>query len=196
MECPHCATDFAESWTEVASPGDARVVYHVEWTTCPSCSRGVLKAWFQDRGKKASRMGERLLVPAAPSRPPRSEVPEPYASLFAEAARTLVDSPRASAALSRRCLRQLLVAEAGAPADGSLAAQLEWAINESEIPPANRLALHRIRSAGRVVMLAPKSEQPESVVDATPLEAEANLAGLERLFDHFFPVRRAAPEAS
>ena len=186
MDCPHCASTVEATWTEIASPSDGVVVYHVEWMTCPACDRGILKASAQDRGRRRRKDAERMLVPVAPSRPIAPGVPEPYASLFTEAARTVVDSPRASAALSRLCLKRLLEEVAGAPV-GSLSEQLEWAITESEIPPPVRLPLHRIRAAGGILPLSPSSDRPDQLGEVVPSEAETNLDGLERLFSHFFP---------
>jgi hypothetical protein len=109
-----------------------------------------------------------------------------------EADRTLVHSQRASAALSRRCFRELLTNVAGAP-DKNLDAQLEWAIMESEIPSPNRVALHRMRSAGRVGPASENSINMLSLVDVREGEAEANLEALESLFAHFFPASTETP---
>jgi hypothetical protein len=185
VECPHCSTEFAEAWAEIASPSDAEAAYHIQWTTCPACGRGSLKASVSPAGEAENLIGESLLVPQPPGRSVPATVPERFATLFREAERILAPSPRASAALSRRCFRELLVEVAGAP-DGNLSAQLEWAISESEIPSRNRVSLHRMRSAGRIGPASPNSLEANAVVDVRPGEAEANLDALESLFEHFF----------
>src|SRR5215472_296316 len=52
--------------------------------------------------------GELSAYPRSASRLIPAEVPSPYRDDFSEACKVLADSPKASAALSRRCLQAIL----------------------------------------------------------------------------------------
>lgn len=123
MRCPFCAIAMIPTQTGLMGRGN-RMFYNdaqggnhgVEAGACPECM-GVFLTHYdltytdghEPGTATASESGRFVLLPRVSSRPPvPPEVPEPYASLAGEAALILSDSPRASAALSRRCLQQLL----------------------------------------------------------------------------------------
>lgn len=173
MRCPHCAVDIFpnEEWTKgvsigvVDEPPDTLVVNEL----CPSCL-----GWFIElqrgeylevgRQEVAWAIKTRtILWPRVSSRQPiPGAVPDEFASLAREAGLILGDSPRASAALSRRCLQQLLRDRAGAP-PSNLFHEIEWAIENANLPSHARESLHDLREIGNMAEQATSQRQPESI---------------------------------
>jgi Domain of unknown function (DUF4145) len=126
-----------------------------------------------------------------------AEVPEPYASLFNEAALTLLDSPRGSAMLSRRALQDLLRDEAHAPDLNNLYAEIQWVIDNVALPSHIADTLHEPRIVGNMgahPTKAPAGDRIEVVAG----EAEWMLDVLDALFDFYFiaPAKTAARKAA
>ena len=72
-----------------------------------------------------------LIHPKATSRQPvPAEVPEEFAADYREACLVLADSPKASAALSRRCLQHILQEKSGAKTQNNLAKTIEEVIDD------------------------------------------------------------------
>lgn len=192
VKCPYCAVEFHASWKAIAQLDDKNGSRVLHWVVCAACERGVLKSTelvvFGD-----GVTGERMLLPRGALRPVPPEVPPDLASIFVEANLTLPDSPRASAALSRRALQQLLVDHAGAP-KGDLHSQIEWVLANGRLPSHLEESLHAVRAIGNIGAHTQKSLVTGDIVDVEPGEADWNLDTLEGLFDHYFtqPGRTAA----
>jgi hypothetical protein len=78
--------------------------------------------------------GERMIWPPSVGRTPIPEkVPASIVEDFLAACRILADSPEASAALSRRCLQNLLVVKAEAK-KRNLADQIDEVMNSKQLP--------------------------------------------------------------
>jgi hypothetical protein len=95
----------------------------------------------------------------------------------------LSDSPKASAALSRRCLQHLLRDKAGVK-HGNLNKEIEEAMKS--LPSHLAGAIDSVRIIGNFAAHPIKSESTGEVVDVEPGEAEWNLDTLEGLFDHYY----------
>jgi len=175
--------------------------HRVGAVSCPECDRVFLlhADWTYDEVADETEISEEsLLWPRASSRPPVApDVPEQYASLAREAGLILTDSPRASAALSRRCLQQLLRDKAGAPA-GKLNNEIEWAIANAGLPSHATECLHDLREIGNMAAHPNKSTATGDYLEVEPGEAEWTLDTLDALFDHYFigPARTAARKAA
>jgi hypothetical protein len=129
---------------------------------------------------------EFFCYPKAPSRAPLpSEVPSPYADDYSEACLTLADSPKASAALSRRCLQQILRDKAGVKS-GNLADEIQQVIDSGKVPSHISVSLDAIRNIGNFAAHPIKSKASGEIIDVEPGEAEWNLDVLETLFDFYF----------
>jgi Domain of unknown function (DUF4145) len=108
MKCPHCLTDFHYAAIRVnlknpnyAGSTDRTSLWCVDHATCPACEK-VIVFLLQDGGPGL------LAIPRAISRTPLSkDVPDEFAQDYREACLVLGDSPKASAALSRRCLQHI-----------------------------------------------------------------------------------------
>ncbi len=117
------------------------------------------------------------------------EVVEAYASDYYEACSVLADSPRASAALSRRCLQILLREKAGAT-PGDLCGEIEQILASETLPPVLASMLAGLREVSNFAAQPLKNTHPGLVLDVAPGEAEYILDVLEALLD-FYLVRPA-----
>src|SRR5690242_19579259 len=88
---------------------------------------------------------EFIVYPKAAARPVPPEVPPEYAEDFTEANLILADSPKASAALSRRCLQNLLRGAAGVT-PGDLYNEIGQVI--PKLPPGLAGAIDAVRNIG------------------------------------------------
>jgi Domain of unknown function (DUF4145) len=113
------------------------------------------------------------------------EVVDPYRQDFSEACKVLADSPKASAALSRRCLQAILRDKAATQAR-DLADQIEEVISSGKVPSHIQEGLHAVRQIGNFAAHTMKSTATGVILDVVAGEAEWNLDVLESLFDHYF----------
>lgn len=94
-------------------------------------------------------------------------------------------SPKASAALSRRCLQHLLRNAANVPA-GDLYNEIQDAISNSRMPSYLADQVDQIRKIGNMSAHPMKSKQTGMIVEVEPHEAEWTLDVLELLFDFYY----------
>jgi hypothetical protein len=129
---------------------------------------------------------EFLCYPKVPSRTPLPPaVPSPYAEDYSEACLTLTDSPKASAALSRRCLQHVLREKAGVKL-GNLADEIQQVIDSAKVPSHISESLDAVRNIGNFAAHPIKSKASGEIIAVEPGEAEWNLDVLESLFDFYF----------
>lgn len=121
MKCIHCLVEFHAKEGITILGEDADGGWAISRFDCPACNKMnlfLVNAEILRGGPASPHVGERIsTVPIRPkgsSRPPcPSEVPPSIAEDYTEACIVLFDSPKASAALSRRCLQNLLREAAG-----------------------------------------------------------------------------------
>jgi hypothetical protein len=102
-----------------------------------------------------------------------------------EACKVLGDSPKASAALSRRCLQSILRDKA-ATTTKDLYDQIQEVISSGKMPTHIAEGLHAVRNIGNIAAHSLKSTTTGAIVDVEPGEAEWNLDVIEMLFDFYF----------
>jgi hypothetical protein len=192
MKCPHCLTSFHEETAENTLGEDRTSLWVLRVRTCPACGRFVISL-FESYNRFHAGGGthyhdkrEFLCYPKAPSRSPLPpEVPSPYSNNYSEACLTLVDSPKASAALSRRCLQHILRDKAGVK-PGNLADEIQQVIDSNKVPSHISESLDAVRNIGNFAAHPIKSKASGEIIDVEPGEAEWNLDVLEALFDFYF----------
>jgi hypothetical protein len=128
--------------------------------------------------------------PRSPRTTPTA-TPEPYASDYHEAALVLADSPKASAALSRRCLQAVLRDQLGATG-GNLEKQIESVL--PTLPTHITQGLHALRQIGNFAAHTTKDNLSGEVLDVEPGEAEWTLDILESVLDFAFSAPAAQAE--
>ena len=126
-----------------------------------------------------------MAYPHAPIRPIPAEVVSPYRDDFSEACKVLADSPKASAALSRRCLQAILRDRAGTKKK-DLADQIDEVRASGRVPSHIEEGLDAVRNIGNFAAHTMKSTVTGAILDVEPGEAEWNLDVLESLFDFYF----------
>ncbi|TSJ48256.1 DUF4145 domain-containing protein [Fluviicola chungangensis] len=129
---------------------------------------------------------EIFVNPLTSSRPP---VPTVVDKLFAEdyneACLILTFSPKASAALSRRCLQNILREKANVK-KGDLANEIQEVINNGHLPTHLIQSIDAIRNIGNFAAHPNKSKSTGEIVDVEYGEAEWLLDVIESLFDFYF----------
>jgi Domain of unknown function (DUF4145) len=211
MICPHCSIAAHIRWstatsfpTVVEKPG-FRDEFDYEGTEiayahCPECA-GLLVVlrygqYFGDDygeppdsgpGRESLRSVEReeRIYPLGNVRPLALEVPETYRVEFLEACRVEGVSPKASAALSRRLLQQLLRDELNLNST-NLAVQVQEFLSLPGIPSYLSEAVDAIRNVGNFAAHPLKETNTGAIVDVEPGEASWLLDVLEAFFDFVF----------
>lgn len=195
MKCPHCLESFFDTVEPVLLGQDAEAYWILEKRKCPACGKLIL---FLAGGNESvelrtgqitglSFVTQRALVrPKAATRPPcPKEVPEHLAKDYNEACLVLPDSSKASAALSRRCLQQLL-REAAAVKYSDLSKEIQEVLDSGKLPSHLADSIDAIRNIGNFAAHSLKSQHTGEIIDVEPGEAEWNLDVLESLFDFYF----------
>ena len=188
-KCPHCLTvvQFAEITLRFGE--DERYVGHspvivntkndrvrLDIAECPSCHRPIISMERESKIRSLYPLGSaRPLVP--------SEVPSHIAEDYSEACLVLPFSPKASAALSRRCL-QAVLREAGGSNKNNLVGQIEEVF--PKLPSHLQESLDAVRSIGNLATHPTKSTSTGTIVEVKLGEAEWNLDTLEALFDFYY----------
>ena len=179
----------------------ARIDYSIEHQVCPECRRVI--AWlivtkYNTRADGKSLVSiskdETLIIPKASGRKPvPSTVPAQYASDYNEACLVLSDSPKASAALGRRCL-QSIIHDVAKLKRANLFDEIEALISSGALPSFLNEQLHAVRVVGNFAAHPMKSTNSGELIDVEPGEAEWTLDVLETLFDFYFVQPEAAKQ--
>lgn len=190
MKCPHCLESFHEDFETKRLEKDSEFDHYVKYCICPSCEKMII---FVLEEKNVNMGGlsrrfykETLAKPKNISRNPiPKEVPEKYANDYLEACTILIDSPKASAALSRRVL-QLLIREKAGIIKSNLAEEIDELITSRVLPSYLSESIDAIRNIGNFAAHPIKSTNTGEIVEVEPNEAEWQLDVLESLFDFYF----------
>lgn len=191
MKCPHCRTVIHENMKNVFIDRDIEGYWFAVSQICPECKKLVVKLGaarnVQPPGMIPVDMRSTYLVrPKATARNPLPpEVPKEFSEDYNEACVVLFDSPKASAALARRCLQKLLRMK-GEIKDGDLANEIQQIIDGGKLPPYLLSTLDAVRNIGNFAAHPIKSLSTGEIVDVEIGEAEWTLDVLEALFDFYF----------
>lgn len=195
MKCPHCLVAFHDNYRsqQVWIGKDIEAAWAVYSDYCPDCKRLIL-ILGQDRGLRfeqykitnLSNPKFSFVLPRTTTRSPcPAEVPADIAEDYNESCLVLHDSPKASAALSRRCLQNVLRTKGGVK-PGDLSTEIEQVLQSKAVPTHIADAIDAVRNIGNFAAHPIKSKDSGSIVPVTPEEAEWNLDVLESLFDFYF----------
>ena len=183
--CPHCGTtvqllapaEYSADRTQhsvrrgdVSLRGGAGFGPSVRFSECPACQTVIVQLELDDR--------HWLAYPRTATRNPvHFSVPGELRVDYEEAALVLNDSPKASAALARRCLF-------AGPEYGRFAAQLDEVL--PDLPAYVGSSVDNIRKLGNLSAHAKESRATGGILDVKAGEAEWMLEVLEQLFDHYY----------
>ena len=196
MKCPHCAVEIHAEAEWVPLEEDSEGQWGIEKYLCPNpdCKKMIfyLVMGSYKVNSRGSLIGfdeiqKRFLVnPKGSNRPPvPPQVPQKLADDYVEACIVLPDSPKASAALSRRCLQNLL-REVAKVKPGNLADEIQQVIDSGTLPSYLVEVIDAVRNIGNFAAHPFKSEKSGEILPVEPTEAEWNLDVLEALFDFYF----------
>lgn len=196
MKCPHCLTEFHDQTLDMDLGHDAEGDWAIRKHSCPApnCKKDIYYlingTWNKNQYGQFMSVGtikkSYLIRPKAIARNPLApEVPNMFAEEYNEACLVLSDSPKASSALSRRCL-QLLLREKASVKHGDLANEIQQVIDSNQLPSHLSESIDAIRNIGNFGAHPLKSRSTGEIVPVEPGEAEWNLEVLEMLFDFYF----------
>lgn len=193
MKCPHCTTSIHGGWAgnTIASGYGVATTWRVRYMVCPECKGEILQLGQAEHlpNKIVQPSEWSLIYPRGSSRGPvPSDVPKPIADDYDEAALALALSPKASAALSRRCLQSVLRQAGYTQKD--LAKQIEAALAEPDtrkaLPTGVHTILDAVRNFGNFSAHAINDQTTLQVIDVDDHEAEYCLDILDAVFDHYY----------
>jgi hypothetical protein len=167
-------------------------LWQIVLETCPRCRKfNIRLQWGQSRAQAWNIMvhvaGERVIHPKGGMnrRPASIDVPRPIAEDYNEACQVLADSPKASAALSRRCLQAILREYAKVKAQ-DLSKEIDELLASKQLPTYLANDIDAIRHYGNFAAHPIKSASSGEIVPVEPGEAEWQLDLLDSLFDFYF----------
>ena len=194
MKCPHCLVSFHDAWTQwdyLTKQGTRSPVYpDCKWTfqaistLCPACGQLIFRV---DRCSLStlSVFESITAYPKGTSRPVPPEVEGKFESDFREACLVIGASKKASAALSRRCLQNLLREKAETKAK-DLAPQIQEVLDSGKLPSHLADRIDGVRVIGNFATHPIKSTHTGEVIEVELGEAEWLLDTLEGCFDFYF----------
>ena len=198
MQCPHCHEHFngAEEETQLGFDQDG-----IWWVSKVQCTNSECNRWifalinrdsppgispFMPGPSTSIRKNHSLIHPRVPNRQPiPPEVPSAFTEDYIEACDVLSESPKASAALSRRCLQLILHTKAGVN-KGNLKREIDAVISSENLPSELAESLHTLREIGNFAAHPQHHQGTGEIVPVEPGEAEWCLEVIEMLFDFYF----------
>ncbi|MCB9422663.1 MAG: DUF4145 domain-containing protein [Ardenticatenaceae bacterium] len=192
MICPHCNLGIHLEFEEVIGfPSkdfeQTGKGYELGGANCPDCNGFIanLKYGTLEKGWVTNIIREEIIFPKHAIRPVMPEVPETFKSEFIEANAVLSVSPKASAALSRRILQNVLRENFNIQ-HHSLAKEIDDFIALKDVPSYLSEAVDAIRNVGNFAAHPIKDTNTGEIVEVEPGEADWLLEVLEILFDFAF----------
>jgi hypothetical protein len=169
-------------------------VWEVVYCRCPQCARLVATLRIMTTNELyRGHPHDYLIWPRhAVTKPISPHVPTDVATDLTEARNVLADSPKSSAALSRRLLQRILVTKGGAKQGADLNGQIDAVL--PTMPSYLQASLDGIRSVGNFAAHPLKSQHADTIFDVEPGEAEWSLNTLDDVID-FYYVRPAVEVA-
>jgi len=199
MKCPHCLVAFHSQPKSIPISQDVSFGQYTGWRllheSCPACGKIILTIQSGTPSfmltpttpPDSPHIKQQFLAyPRTALRPPcPAAVPALFADDYKEACLVLSDSPKASGALSRRCLQNLL-REVAKVKPGNLADEIQQAVDSGGLPSSLVDSIDAIRNIGNFAAHPMKSQKSGEIMPVEPGEAEWNLDVLESLFDFYF----------
>lgn len=196
MKCPHCLHAISPNEETILIVPDYNnqrwaAVHYV----CPNCKNQVITLVHLEyngiHGKWFNKDSRYIFPKATQNQPLPPEVDdEVVVSDYNEAGLVLNDSPKSSAALTRRCLQYILREKVGTTKK-DLADQIQEVIDGKLLPTDIAESLDAVRNIGNFAAHSQKSKSTGEILDVEPHEAEWNMETLYDLIDYVYvrPVR-------
>lgn len=187
-ECPNCQRYnlFLVNADYEISNRNSGVETRNNWRTPESNSQPKLERYYVWSWEDYKARNSVPIRPKGTNRPPcPPEVPSDIAEDYNEACSVLFDSAKASAALSRRCLQNLLRdPNAGNVKHGVLASEIDEVL--PKLPSYLAQMIDAIRNVGNIAAHPISSQTTGEILPVESHEAAWNLDVLEALFDFYY----------
>lgn len=199
MKCPYCGIEVYPDFTRKSITSkhinnDFSISeieeYMIEHMFCPSCEKIIIKLDITTiiNGAVSDYSSETILLyPKSSNRPPCpvEVIDEGIVDDYNEACKVLDISPKASAALSRRCLQHLLRLKANTK-QNDLSKQILEVIDSGKLPSHLSECIDAVRNIGNFAAHPIKDKSTGEILPVEVGEAEWNLDVLEQLFDFYY----------
>ena len=192
VQCGHCSADYHPQTKALVAGRDEDSFWQIEVEKCPRCRKFNMRlvngsAHPSDPSKMLQVHYARPFYPKEGSsrKPAPVDVPKGLAEDYNEACLVLNDSPKASAALSRRCLQAILRDHAKTKSK-DLADQIDEVLAGNLLPSHLAGAIDAVRNLGNFAAHPVKSKSSGEIVEVEQGEADWLLETLEGLFDFYF----------
>jgi Domain of unknown function (DUF4145) len=204
MKCPHCTISIHESWTgnEIFAEAVGETRWRVQIMFCPECKESILRFGQAQIGSNyvTEPKSWKQFYPSGSSRPVPADVPKDVANDYSEASLVMQLSPKASAALSRRCLQTVLRNAGYTQKD--LSKQIDAVLAESDarkaLPSGVHMIVDTVRNFGNFAAHKITDQTTLQIISVEPAEAEYCLDVLDAVFDHYYvkPAQAKAVKAA
>lgn len=186
MKCPHCLVVIHCKFESKTFGRDIDYIWSVEYGTCPNCFKYILCLHQSNLEGVYNDENRFIVYPKGITRAPLSTVvPNIYAQDYKEACLVLYDSPKASAALSRRALQNLL-RDFQKVKHADLSKEIQEVLDLKVLPSHLGELIDAVRIIGNFAAHPNKSKNTGEIIDVEQGEAEWLLDVLEGLFDFYF----------
>lgn len=196
MKCPHCIVEINPNFEENYIGKDSTGYWSTFQMNCPNpncgklivdLAKGEQRTDYHGRVIGIENIDSRISVnPLTSTRPPVPDaVDKMFAEDYKEACLIITFSSKASAALSRRCLQNILREKAKVK-KGDLANEIQEVIDSGHLPTHLIESIDAIRNIGNFAAHPNKSKSTGEIVEVEFGEAEWLLDVLESLFDFYF----------
>lgn len=184
MKCPHCKNHIHINFLYNSLGFENKHEWYVNYGDCPSCEKKIITLEYKKNNF--------LVYPKVSfcDNAPK-EVPQHIAEDFNEAGLILNDSPKASAALGRRCL-QTIIHEHFKVKKRNLSEEIDEVMKQ--VPPYISKQLDAIRQIGNFSAHPIKSQNTGEIVNVEVEEAEWCLKILQSLFEFCYVQPKIAEE--
>jgi hypothetical protein len=200
MICPYCTVGVRLTISDtsqvypVEHPREKQWGYDIAHGFCPECHQLIVLIrhgtyWQQGFDEAAIRelfpKEEEIIYPKRRAKPLPSDVPLRYRNDFNEAFACLDVSPKASSAVSRRLLQDILENHYNV-GKANLASQIEIFVARPDVPPYLSEQVDAVRNIGNFAAHPLKSTCSGEILDVESGETDWLLGTLEALFDFAF----------
>ena len=198
MKCPHCQVEVNVNFSEKHIGKYGKIFYSLFYMRCPNseCDKPIVLLGQANNADKyhdgtvsieeQPSCNFKQLFPVGSGRTPAApEVESKFAEDYNEACLVLPFSPKASAALSRRCLQNIIRLKEGIK-ERNLKTEIDKLIATNKLPSYISDNLEIIRGFGNIAAHGMEDRASGEILDVEPNEAEFLLDVLELLFDLYF----------
>lgn len=194
MKCPHCSLEIHPNFNKQSLGNDDIYHYSISTMHCPNpkCEKMIIdltctdRIYFEGCSIYKEENHRKTIYPFTTNRNfNRQGIGDIFWNDYEEACNTLAVSPKASAALSRRCLQNIL-REKGGIKRGNLSDEIQQVIDKGSLPSLLADSIDAIRNIGNFAAHPIKDKSTGEIVDVEPGEAKWLLDVLENLMYFYF----------